>query len=104
MEKYGLKKVLIPEDPKEETCGAPIFMTSDIKENKSMVVLIQGTGDVRAGIWARSVCMNDKLSLGSVFPQIDYAKEKGYSVIVFNPNFYSDEEKIPVDNRVRGMD
>lgn len=48
--------------------------------------------------------MNDKLSLGSVFPQLDYAKEKGYSVIVFNPNFSWNDDGVPVDNRVWGMD
>jgi len=41
--------------------------------------------------------MNDSLKLGSVFPQLDYAKEKGYSVIVFNPNYYSNSDKVPVD-------
>jgi len=68
MTKYQMLKKTIPEEPKNRTCGAPIFMTEDIDTNPNMIVLIQGTGDVRAGIWARSVCMNDKISLGSIFP------------------------------------
>ena len=37
------------------------------EKNKSNVclVLIQGTGAVRAGIWARSVCINENFYLGS---------------------------------------
>lgn len=45
---------------------AAIFMSSefykpDLDENskKTALILIQGTGAVRAGIWARSVCIND---------------------------------------------
>ena len=45
-------KKQIPEEPKKDHCGAPIFMTEDIDTNPNMMVLIQGTGDVRAGIWA----------------------------------------------------
>ena len=40
IEMYGLEKVMIPSDPKEGYCGAPIFMSKDIKENKTMLVLI----------------------------------------------------------------
>ena len=67
-------------------------------KNKTILVLIQWTGDVRAGIWAWSVVMNDKMSLGSVFPQLEYAKEHGYAVIVFNPNYDQNEEGKAVDS------
>ena len=42
------------------------------------------TNDFR--IWARSVCMNDSLELGSMLPLIAKAVERKMSVIVFNPN------------------
>lgn len=48
--------------------------------------------------------MNDKLSLGSVFPQLEWAKEKGYSAIVFNPNYRGNEEGAKVPSCVSGMD
>jgi len=37
-------------------------------KNKTALILIQGTGQVRAGIWARSVCINDNFLLGSMLP------------------------------------
>jgi hypothetical protein len=58
-----------------------IFMTSEFYEpdveansTKRAVVLIQGTGEVRAGIWARSVCINENLEKGSMLPFIEKCK------------------------------
>lgn len=70
----------------------PIFMTKEWQQpkesNKGKValVLIQGTGAVRAGIWARSVCINENLELGSMLPQVDWAVKNEYAVFVMNPN------------------
>ena len=72
-EKYDLQEVWIPEKEQIEAkyhqmpkCN--IFMSTEFhkpkpKENKGSraLVLIQGTGLVRAGIWARSVTINENL-------------------------------------------
>jgi len=56
-------------------------------------VLIQGTGAVRAGIWARSVSINETFELGTMLPQIEWAvREKKYPVLVMNPNYNRDPE------------
>ena len=56
-------------------------------------------GAVRAGQWARSVCINANYELGSMLPQIDWAVNlKDYSVLVMNPNLSHDpktKKKIP---------
>lgn len=85
------------------TC--PVFMSSEFywpdqaqyerNSQRTAVVLIQGTGAVRAGLWARSVCINDGLKLGSMLPQVDWALKKGHSVIVMNPN-QSETNGVPV--------
>lgn len=103
---YNMKKLKVPF--KEETAKgkgrAPIFKSEDWETNSERaLILIQGTGDVRAGYWARSVCMNDTLDLGSVIPDIEFAKSNGFSYIVLNPNYSKDEEGNPVDNKIRGM-
>lgn len=67
------------------------------------LVLIQGTGDVRSGYWARSVCMNDTVELGSMIPDIDFARQYGFSVLVMNPNYFVSKKKVKVDSRIRGM-
>jgi len=41
-------------------------------------------------MWARSVCINYGLQLGSVLPMLQYAQEKGFSAIVLNPNMSHD--------------
>ena len=75
----------------------PIYMSPEFRQpgaaNKDRIglVLIQGTGAVRAGVWARSVCVNDSLDLGSMLPQIEWAVfEKQYPVLVMNPNYNKD--------------
>ena len=45
---------------------------------------------MRAGVWARSVCMNESLDLGSMFYFLDEAKKRNMGAIVFNPNFNRD--------------
>ena len=73
----GLKEVLIPEDkdgPKSDIYMSPDFL-SDLKDpaKDSALILIQGTGSVRAGVWARSVCLNENLEKGSMLHMIDAA-------------------------------
>ena len=63
-----------------------IVTTKDFPTNKKCLLLIQGTGAVRLGQWARSVCINENIYLGSMFPYVDKAIKNNFSVIIFNPN------------------
>ena len=76
-----------------------IFMSMPFKKpnpaqnkGKRALVLIQGTGAVRAGIWARSVCINENLELGSMLPLIDQCRDLDIPVLVMNPNLGLDPE------------
>jgi len=64
----------------------------DVEKNKEKkaLVLIQGTGAVRAGIWARSVCINENLEKGSMLPFIDLCRKLDIPVLVMNPNYNRD--------------
>lgn len=42
--------------------------------SKYRILLIQGTGPVRAGQWARSVCTKEGLITGSTLPQLEWAE------------------------------
>ena len=95
-------KVEVPETRSAEMKGispeatAPIFMSKEFywpdasmknsNASKTGFVIIQGMGAVRAGIWARSVCINENFKLGSMLPQVNWAVEKGCPVLVMNPN------------------
>lgn len=64
--------------------------------------MIQGTGEVRAGIWARSVCTKEDLGFGSMLPQIEWAKQKGIPVLIMNPNHSEDSgERVPLSQDMR---
>lgn len=69
---YGLKEVQFPEDQDvygtgySKTPKCNIFMSNEFysrdaeaNAGKTALVLIQGNGEVRAGQWSRSVCVND---------------------------------------------
>lgn len=47
--------------------------------------------------------MNDSIGLGSMIPDIDFAINKGFSVLVMNPNYFVSKNKVKVDSRIRGM-
>ena len=81
----------------EEIAQCKILTTKDFKTNPKCLILIQGTGVVRLGQWARSVCINENLNLGTMIPYVDKAIKDNYSVIIMNPNERKDfktEKKI----------
>lgn len=69
-----------------------ILITENFETSPKCMLLIQGTGAVRLGQWARSVCINDNLNLGSMVPYVRKAKNLNFSVVIFNPNERSDFE------------
>jgi hypothetical protein len=77
----GLVETQIPED------GAPIYHTKGaFNSPEKLLVLIQGTGRVRAGMWSTRVCAYSGLSAGSALSGIKEAKARGMEVVVLNPN------------------
>lgn len=73
--------------PSQRAFQVNIFMTQDALTNRDkLLLLIQGSGGVRPGQWSRKVCVNDSLDSGAIFKYLDKAKERGYGVIVLNPN------------------
>lgn len=67
------------------------FTTTD-----RLVILIHGSGVVRAGQWARRLIVNDSLNSGTQLPFVKRAEGLGYEVIVLNTNDNSREGKGPV--------
>jgi len=56
LEKEGLKKFPIPIEPEDDEPHTFVFATPDFmesKEDKPLLILIHGSGVVRAGQWAR---------------------------------------------------
>ncbi|EAY16173.1 hypothetical protein TVAG_340670 [Trichomonas vaginalis G3] len=81
MKKLGLVEKCHPEN------GAPIYHTQNaFNSPEKLLILIQGTGRVRAGVWSVGVCAYAGLNAGSVLPDIIEAKKRNMEVIVLNPN------------------
>ncbi|CAG8647353.1 3241_t:CDS:10 [Paraglomus brasilianum] len=63
-----------------------IYLSPNSSKCKKLMLLIQGSGAVRPGQWARQVIINDSLKMGSMFPYIEKAQEQDFGIIIFNPN------------------
>lgn len=80
----GLKKLPVPEN---QDPSSFIFASEDALSNPyKLMVLIHGSGVVRAGQWARSLIINDCLDSGTQIPYIQRAIAQGYGVLVLNTN------------------
>lgn len=100
---FDLTTLYIPNKSKDLTkrdeniAQCKILTTKDFPSNARCLILIQG-GGVKLGQWARSVCINENIYLGSMIPYVEKAINNGFSAIIFNPNektdFVYNDEKI----------
>ncbi|XP_068941542.1 cotranscriptional regulator ARB2A [Petaurus breviceps papuanus] len=83
----NLKKISLPVDATESEPKNFIFMSEDAMTNPDkLMVLIHGSGVVRAGQWARRLIINEDLDSGTQIPYIKRAMDEGYGIIILNPN------------------
>lgn len=96
-----LHKLDVPamdERNKDQNLRSFIFVSKDALTNpERLLILIHGSGVVRAGQWARSLIINDSLKTGSQLPYIHRATELGYGVMVLNTN----DNKRTINGRTR---
>jgi len=100
--KYNLTEKWLPAKTsrdKYHTGQFNIFYSKDWTKNKQKaLILIQGTGAVRAPQWSRKCCINESLSMGSMFPFVEFAQQHNFSLLIMNPNYKVDPKtrlKIP---------
>ena len=63
-----------------------IYLTRNWKRCEKMLIILQGHGGVRPGIWSRSLCLESNLQAGSMLGLLERAAREGYGVAVLNPN------------------
>jgi len=88
-------------EPDNEIPQCQIYCSNDFFTNPKCIIIIQGTGGVRVGIWSRQVCVNDSIKNGSMIPYIEMALEKNYSLIILNPNERYDDYKDKTKNEIK---
>lgn len=80
-----LHRLTVPQNGNDPS--TMIFVTNDVLKNPDkLLILIHGSGVVRAGQWARSLIINDCLKSGTQLPYIEKARKLGYAVMVLNSN------------------
>jgi len=85
----GLIKILLPLDS-DDGPQCPVYVSDNLKEADRVLLLIQGDGRVRVGVWGCALCINKDLQQGTMLPFIMKALEHEYGVIVLNPNHNQD--------------
>ena len=55
-----------------------IYLSPNYGTKKTLLLLIPGSGAVRAGQWARSICINDNLAAGCMYPYIAEAFQRDW--------------------------
>jgi hypothetical protein len=89
---YDLKPLYVPFNSnnygnRDKTLEQCIILASkDIEYNPRCLILIHGSGHVKLGVWSNKVCINEGLNTGSMLPFVQIARNKGYSILIMNPN------------------
>lgn len=86
LEENGLHRIYIPDNVPTEQATFVFSTMKELKDIDKLMVIIHGSGVVRAGQWARSLIINDSINSGTVLPYIKKAQEAGYEVLVTNTN------------------
>lgn len=68
---FNMKEVFLPlgNNLPPHMCNN-IFLTSNALTCSKLMLLIQGSGAVRAGQWARALCINESLKVGSILGRL----------------------------------
>ncbi|XP_063368131.1 cotranscriptional regulator ARB2A [Cydia amplana] len=92
----NMMRLPVPSDSKLSS-GTFIFATKEYETKDILLLLLHGSGAVRAGQWARSIIINENLDKGTQIPYIKRAVAKDYGVLVLNTNdnYLTTGNKIP---------
>ena len=76
------KKKPTKKSKKNKIANATIFLSPEYGEKETLLLLIPGSGAVRAGQWARSICINDNLAAGCMYPFIAEAYKRDWGKFI----------------------
>lgn len=86
--KMGLKKLYVPY-PRTSTSSFVFATKTNFANTNKLLILIHGSGLVRAGVWSGSLIINESIDHGTQIPYIERAIDLGYDVLVTNINYNS---------------
>ena len=85
--RFGLIEHFIPSDDAAAKCNILLSHNWDTASN--LLVILQNHVGSQMGIWSRSTCIQKGLRTGSMIPFLERAHDKGFAVIICNPNLNS---------------
>jgi len=74
---------------KEQKPRSFVFVSPEFQDKDQLLVIIHGSGVVRAGQWARRLIINEDLDKGTILPYLKEALGQNWGVIVLNTNHNS---------------
>ncbi|KAH8346867.1 hypothetical protein KR059_001485 [Drosophila kikkawai] len=86
LEKNGLSRTYIPFGKPPEQSSFVYSQPAKLSQSKKLLILIHGSGQVKAGQWARSLIINNSLDHGSQLPYVRQAQKLGYDLLITNAN------------------
>jgi len=86
VDEAGLVPIAMPLDAAEGEPHTFVFASEGVDKAQKVLVVIQGSGRVRVGVWGCALCINKDLDQGTMLPYLRTAVEQGYGVLVLNPN------------------
>lgn len=96
-----LKRAPVPHNATDDDNSTFIFLSDDALSNPDkLLVIIHGSGVVRAGQWSRRLIINDSLKSGTQIPFIQEAQKEGYGILVTNTN----DNYRPNTGRIKGSE
>lgn len=85
--RFDMVEAWIPSDDTE--IKSNILLSRNYETADKLLVLLQNHVGSQMGMWSRSTCLSEGLRKGSMIPILEMAEEKGYGVIILNPNMNS---------------
>ena len=83
---YNFKLIRIKENEELKIARSNIYVSRDYEKQKCLLMIIPGSGMVRAGEFATSIMRFDHIVTGSALPFIEYAQDRQFGVVLFDPN------------------
>ncbi|XP_043236880.1 cotranscriptional regulator FAM172A homolog [Amphibalanus amphitrite] len=82
----GLQRLPVPANAADGEPTTFVFASANYRTADKLLLLVHGSGVVRAGQWARRLIINNGVKEGTQLPYIERALSAGYGVLVLNTN------------------
>jgi len=86
LDQHGLHRIYLPPNQPKSKATFIFSTKQELKDVDKLMIIINGSGVVRAGQWSRSLVINHSLDAGTVLPYVKRAQAQGFEVIIANTN------------------